>query len=316
MERADSTGSIRMLDNIRALTVFAKVAELGSFRSGAKALGLSPSVASHHISNLETQVGTALLYRSTRRLALTAAGEQLLERVQPLIQTAETALDELTASTGAVVGPLRLTMPTPVAFGQLMPVIARFRTENPGIELAITIADGQQDMVKDGFDVALRMGWHEPGAMPSIRLYSEQCVLVTSPAYLSGRAMPDGPRALDDWDWVHHRAGPRQTTFRHPRYGAAVAGNIAHGATVDAAIGVLRLVIAGTGVAKLPLSIAKDSIASGELVRLLEDWTPPSADVRAFWPASAPRQAAARRLVEYLREGIARGSAVEVARSA
>lgn len=316
MERVDSTGSVRMLDNMRALTVFAKVVELGSFRAGAKALGLSPSVASHHISNLETQVGTALLYRSTRRLALTAAGEQLLERVQPLIQTAETALDELTASTGAVVGPLRLTMPTPIAFGPLMPIIARFRRDNPGIELAITVADGQQDMVGDGFDVALRMGWHEPGGMPSRRLYTEQCVLVTSPGYLDGRARPDGPQDLDDWDWVHHRSGPRQITLRHPRFGAAVAGNVAHGATVDAAIGVLRLVIAGAGVAKLPLCVARDSIAAGDVVWLLQDWTPPSAEVRAFWPASAPRQAAARRLVEYLKEHVVHEPVREAARTA
>ena len=127
---------------------------------------------------------------------------------------------------------------------------------------------------------------------------------------------PDGPKALDDWDWVHHRAGPRQVTLRHPHLGAAVAGNVAHGATVDAAVGVLRLVIAGAGVAKLPLCMARDAIASGELVRLLPDWTAPSAEVRAFWPASAPRQAAARRFVEYLREGITRTRVAEVARSA
>lgn len=300
MERVELKNGARMLENIRAITVFAKVAERGSFRAGAAALGLSPSVASHHVSTLEAQVGTALLYRSTRRLSLTPAGEQLLERIQPLIATAETAIDELAATGADPSGPLTVTMPTPVAYGPVMPLLCAFRDRFPAVDLSIAIADGQQDMVGDGVDVALRMGWHEPGAMPSRLLYVAECVLVTSPAYLAGRELPKNPAELISWNWVHHNAGPRAITLRHPVHGAETTGNAAHGITTNAAVGVLQLILSGAGVAKLPLSVGQGALDDGRLVRLFPDWTPPRAEVRAFWPASAPRQALARRLVDFL----------------
>lgn len=308
MQRRDTASGGRMLDNIRAITVFAKVVERGSFRAGAAALGLSPSVASHHVSSLEAQIGSALLYRSTRRLSLTPAGEQLLERIQPLIATAETAIDELAATGTDPAGPLHVAMPTPVAYGPLMPLLCRFRDRFPGVDLSVAIADGQQDMVADGVDVALRMGWHEPGAMPSRLLYVAECVLVTSPGYLATRTVPERPAALADWDWVHHIAGPRAITLRHPTRGAETIGNVPQGITTNAATGVLRLILNGAGVAKLPLSVAQEALNAGSLVQLFADWAPPRAEVRAFWPASAPRQALARRLIEFLAEGLAQAT--------
>jgi DNA-binding transcriptional LysR family regulator len=295
-----------MLDSIRAITVFAKVVECGSFRAGAAALGLSPSVASHHVSALEAQVGTALLYRSTRRLSLTRAGEQLLDRVQPLIAGAEVAIDELAANGAEPTGPLRVSMPTPVAFGPVMPLICEFRDRHPGVDLSILIADGQQDMVGDGVDVAIRMGWHEPGAMPSRFLYTAECVLVSSPTYLAVRDVPTRPGDLADWNWVHHSAGPRAITLRHPIHGAETGGDVPRGVVTDAAIGVLQLVTSGAGVAKLPLAVAQAALDDGSLVRLLPEWTPPRAEVRAFRPASAPRTGLSRRFIDALEIGLAR----------
>lgn len=302
----------RMLDNIKAITVFAQVAERGSFRAGAAALGLSPSVVSHHVSSLEAEIGTALLHRSTRKLSLTPAGERLLERVQPLIASAQVAIEELSADSAAAVGPLRVTMPTPVAFGAVMPLLRRFAQENAGVALSLTIADGRQDLVAEGFDVALRMGWHEPGAMKSRVLYSAECVVVTSGEYLAGRPLPVRPADAASWDWVHHSAGPRTITLRHPVHGAEPAGRVDGGITTNSAIGVLQLVAAGAGVAKLPLSVAASAIGDGRLVALFPDWIPPRAEVRAFWSSSEPRSGLSRRLVDYLSAGLTGSTEMDV----
>jgi DNA-binding transcriptional LysR family regulator len=100
-----------MLDQLRPLAVFAKTVETGSFRAAASALELSPSVVSHHIAQLETRLGVALLYRSTRRLALTRVGERLFQSARVMLEAAETGLDSVSRQSRQPVGELRITAP-------------------------------------------------------------------------------------------------------------------------------------------------------------------------------------------------------------
>ena len=100
-----------MLDDLRALAVFAKTVQHGSFRAAAKALGLSPSVVSHHVSALERRLAVALLYRSTRHLSLTSEGERLLESARAMLLAAEQGLGGLSGRSLQPFGHLRMTLP-------------------------------------------------------------------------------------------------------------------------------------------------------------------------------------------------------------
>ena len=294
----------RTLDHVRAATILAKVVECGSFRGGAEALGLSPSVASHHISTLEAELGAALLYRSTRRLALTPAGERLLASIAPLVASTELLLDEIALESGAQVGPLRVTMPTPVALGPVLPLIWAFAGQSPAIELSVRIADCREDLLAEGFDLAIRMGRPEPGSLQSRFLQVAECALVASPGLVAAMPPATTPVELADWRWVHHTARPRTLELNHPRHGAeqVTAKRVA---SANAALAVLQLAIAGAGVAALPLTVAGDALASGALVRVLPAWRLPLPDVAAFWPANTPPTALVSRLVDFLAEQLA-----------
>ena len=289
----------RILDHVRAVTVFVKVVEEGSFRAGAAALGLSPSVASHHVTHLEAQVGSALLYRSTRRLSLTPAGEKLLASAGALVSSTERALDALTSEAKAVIGSLRVTMPTPVAFSPVLPLIWEFGSRNPGLQLSLHVFDGVQDLVAEGFDLAIRMGWREPSPMHSRLLHVARCVLIASPDYVHGKRPPERPSDLAEWNWIHFAERPASLTLRHPVHGAEPARGI-NVVTSHAAVATLHLAIAGAGVAPLPESVARAALADGRLVEVLPEWSIGTPEVRAFWPASAPDHGVTVRLVDFL----------------
>jgi DNA-binding transcriptional LysR family regulator len=291
----------RTLDHVRAVTILAKVVECGSFRGGAEALGLSPSVASHHISTLEAELGAALLYRSTRRQALTPAGERLLASIAPLVSSTELLLDEIALESGAQVGPIRVTMPTPVALGPVLPLIWAFVAQSKAIELSVHIADGREDLLSEGFDLAIRMGRHDPGSLQSRFLQVAECALVASPDLVAAMPPATAPADLSDWRWVHHTARLRTIELTHAKHGAeqVTAKRVV---SANAALAVLQLAIAGAGVAALPLTVAGDALASGALVRVLPAWHLPLPDVAAFWPANTPPTASVSRLVDFLSE--------------
>ncbi|KMN81531.1 LysR family transcriptional regulator, partial [Chromobacterium violaceum] len=120
-----------MIDELRALAVFAKTTETGSFRAAARALGLAPSVVSHHVSQLESRLGVALLYRSTRRLSLTPDGQALYGHAQAMLQAAETGLNELAGRAIEPAGTLRLSLPAFFARGPLTTSLAAFSRCHP-----------------------------------------------------------------------------------------------------------------------------------------------------------------------------------------
>ena len=303
-------GCGRILDNIRSITVFVKVVECGSFRAGAATLGLSPSVASHHISNLETQLGTPLLYRSTRKLAMTPAGRRLLESAQDLVASSERTLGDLASEADATIGPLRVTLPTPVAFGPLLPLIWEFAERNSGVGLSVHVADGIQDLIVDGFDIAIRMGAPEPGAMKTRSLCTAECVLVCGTEYARSQPSPLRPSDLASWRWVRHTARPRVMQFHHPEHGIDSVGGT-DTVTTNAAIAILHLAIAGAGVATLPVAVARAAIDDGRLTVLLPDWQIPTPKIYAVWPPNSPRQGLTYRLVDFLSAQLAQSARSE-----
>ncbi len=286
-------------EHIRSITLLVKVVQYGSFRAGADALGLSPSVVSEHISSLEAHVGTILLHRSTRKLTLTDAGERLVASAQPLIATTEHMLSALTDESREAVGVLRLTMPTPIAMSPILPAISEFAQKFPGADISIEVVDHVQDFVGEGFDAAFRMGSSTAGGLKRRHLFHARCCIVGSPSYVATMPSPRKPDDLSSWQWVQHTARPSTVTLEHPAIGSETF-KTKTGITANAAIAVLQLVVAGAGLAKLPHFVASTALAEGSLVEVLPDWHLPSADVNAFWSPSAPNGSLTARLVEFI----------------
>ena len=289
-----------MIDQLRQIAIFAKTVDHGSFRAAARALRLSPSVVSHHVTQLEQQLGTALLYRSTRKISLTPDGERLLSAAHTMIEAAEGGLHAVADRTQLPSGVLRITAPAVLAQSNLVSRIAEFAIAHPNVQLSLDFSDVRRELIGDGFDVAVRMGWLKDSALMSRKLLDVRRLLVAAPSYLDCRPEPASPGDLSDWDWLElapvwsrkpeFRDGDRKVAISRPP--AQVSVNDAHA--------LHTLTRAGAGLAMIPEFLVSSDIAAGGLRHVLPDWTVSPVGVFAVWPANAPRDGLVRQFVGFV----------------
>ena len=278
-----------MIDRLRQMAIFAKTIDHGSFRGAAQELRLSPSVVSHHISQLEDHLGVALIYRTTRKLVLTGEGKRLLAATRKMLAAVEDELLALSGAASAPSGELRLTLPSVLSQSRFTERIAAFSVEHPRIKLTLDFSDTRRKLVDDGFDIAIRMAPSAKNSATSRRLFRVQRKLVAAPPYLEGRESPAEPSQILDWDWlaltpaqnvpVAFRQGKRKPVTIKPE--ARVFANDAQA--------LYRLAKAGAGLAMVPDFLADADVAAGIMEYVLPDWTMQSLDVSAVWPANAPK---------------------------
>ncbi|MDR0203011.1 MAG: LysR family transcriptional regulator [Delftia acidovorans] len=178
------------MPNLRAIETFVKALEGGSIAAAARQMGISPAAASQNLARLERELGTRLLTRTTRSMALTEAGERYLARVAPVLQELEKAQSDLSQLHGALQGRLRVACMS--AFGRhvLAPLVPAFAARHPQLELELLIVDRQVDVLKEDVDVSVRYrDVLEPG-MAVRPLAAVPRVLCASPAYLQAHGRP------------------------------------------------------------------------------------------------------------------------------
>jgi len=278
-----------MIDQLRQLAIFAKTIDHESFRGAAKELQLSPSVVSHHISQLEEHLGVALIYRSTRKLSLTREGERLLQATRKMLDVVEGELQRLSASADIPSGELRLTVPSVLSQSDIPDRIARFSNTYPRIKLSVDFSDTRRELIADGYDFAIRMGPKSRNSPTSRSLFTVQRRLVASSTYLASRSTVQKPNELMDLDWIaltpvqnvpvkFQKVGEKSVTIKPD----------AHMHTNDATA-LYRLARAGAGLAIVPDFLIEKDVADRIMQPILPDWELPSIDVFAVWPANAPK---------------------------
>lgn len=278
-----------MLDHLRQMAIFAKVIDHGSFRGAARELRLSPSVVSHHISELEDRLGVALLYRTTRKLTLTPEGAKLLAATRRMLEAVEDEIAELSLSAREPSGELRITAPSVLSLSPLLDSIAAFSRAHPRIRLSLDFSDTRKDLIDDGFDLAVRFGPGGKTTATSRVLFTSRRRLVASAGYMAGRERPETPRQLLDWDWI--ALTPVQNApmpFRN-RSGAQVSLKPEPRLSTNDAQAMYRLMRTGAGLAVIPEFLVEHDVALGDVVHVLPEWEPDPIDAYAVWPANAPR---------------------------
>ncbi len=290
-----------MLDELRQIAIFAKTVDHGSFRAAAKALQLSPSVVSHHVAQLEQSLGTALLYRSTRNLALTPDGERLLESAHAMVEAAESGLQILSDQSKQPSGVLRITIPAIFTQSNLMEQLAEYALKYPKVELSLDLSEIRRDLILDGFDIAIRAGEMKDSSLKAQKLFQFDRLLIASPSYIESHPAPDSPSDLKDWDWLdlapvthikpQFQCGRKRQTVQKKK--SRISVNNAHA--------LCQLSRAGTGLAIIPEYFAKPFIETGELVHVLADWSVPAINVFAVWPSNAPKNGLVKHLITFLK---------------
>ncbi|POZ61999.1 LysR family transcriptional regulator [Chromobacterium alticapitis] len=288
-----------MIDELRALAVFAKTVETGSFRAAARALQLSPSVVSHHVSQLEAKLGAALLYRSTRKLSLTPDGQDLYQHAQAMLQAAESGLNALAGRAAEPAGSLSVTLPAFFARHPLVEQLAGFSRSHPKVELALDFSDEKRDLIRDGIDLAIRIGELPDSALKSRRLLDMPRLTVAAPSLLAEREAPRVPAELADWPWLGIRMRPNRKTLRLDS-GEAQAFAFQPRLTSNSIDAACRLAIAGCGLATPPVFLVEEDLAAGRLCAVLPEWRVEALGVYAVWPANAARESLTLRLVNHL----------------
>ena len=292
-----------MLDELRQIAIFAKTVDHGSFRAAAKALDLSPSVVSHHVGQLEQRLDTALLYRSTRKLSLTPDGERLLSAAHAMMDAAEAGLQDIVSHTHQPSGTLRVTAPAFLAQSAITNQVAEFSLAYPQVELAIDFSDARQDLIADGYDIALRAGEMEDSSLMARKLFNVHRKLIAAPAYINAQTkQPTSPSDLSDWDWLLFAPVKRQKLRFNKAGKQKFVAKPNSRITVNDAYALSQLARTGAGLAIVPEFIAEQHVTSGALQYVLPDWTLDPFDVFAVWPSNAPKHGLVKHFINFIVE--------------
>lgn len=289
-----------MINELRQMAIFVKTIDHGSFRAAAKALKLSPSVISHQISELEKQLGTALIYRSTRSLSLTRDGERLLSSARIMLNAAEDGLQTISNQAPEPSGELRVTMPAVLAHHKLVEQFTEFMISNPKVRLSIDFSDTRKNLISDGYDVAIRMGWLKDSALIARKLATTNRKLVAARSYLEKRPLPSSPSELSSWDWVELSPVQNKKEKFQKDGRKTIVLKASSRISVNDAHALYQFARSGAGLALVPEFLAEDDVEAGIMEYVLEDWHVEDLGIYAVWPQNAPKTGLTRTLVDHL----------------
>jgi DNA-binding transcriptional LysR family regulator len=295
------------LPDFEALAIFAKVVELRSFAAAAAELALSKATVSKAVSRLEERLGARLFNRTSRRLALTDAGQRLATRAARLLADGEETENEALAQSTAPRGLVRLAVPMSFGVKALAPLLPEFLTQYPDVSIDLHLSDATVDLIGDGFDAGLRIARLPDSSLIARRLCTMPRYTVAAPSYLQRYGRPTHPMHLAEHKcfgyaylstnvWHYTNAAGEQASVRP-------AGQL----RVNNGEAVMPALIAGLGIADLPDFIVGDAIASGEVEVILKGWKQAEAGVHLVTPPGGPRPARVEVLAEFLTKHFSKG---------
>lgn len=277
---------MKTLDPLAGVSVFVALAETLNFGTAAGQLGMSRATASAQISDLERRLGVRLFHRSTRHVRLTEAGEAYRAALGGVVGQVGEATRIAQSYQLEAVGRIRLSAPDELAERFVVPAMTEYLAEQPGLEIDIDVSSRRVDVIRDGFDLAIRASLAVEPNLIVRRLGTSPVSLAAAPAYLERRGVPNSPDDLAGHDIVHHsglKAGALWVLRRggEERRVPARANVQSNSGTIlrDAAV-------AGLGITYLPEFITGEMLRAGRLVRVLPEWTIQAVDINAVYPSN------------------------------
>jgi LysR family transcriptional regulator, regulator for bpeEF and oprC len=285
--------------DLNDLRAFEKVAAAKSFSEAARALGLPRSSLSRSVARLEEELGARLFQRTTREVALTPAGAALQLRCGGLLAELEDAVGEVRSATSVPRGHLRVTS---FAANLLRKELPAFLLRYPEITVAIDVSSEVKDLLAEA-DVAIRLGPMPNSGVVTTRLRSMKRYLCASPSYIDRRGMPESPDDLAGRETIDMPGGdgrPRCWTFT--RAGETKRLEIPPRASVNDEGSIKSLLVDGAGIGIVGAYCAGQALVSGQLVRLLPEWSIPPLDVNIVFPSKRGLSPNVRVFVDFIKE--------------
>ncbi|MGV2122189.1 LysR family transcriptional regulator [Agrobacterium vitis] len=285
------------------LAVLATVAETSSFRKAAEELGIAPSAVSHAVSALEASLGVRLLARTTRSVAPTEEGRQLLEKLAPALADIGTALETLAENKSNPAGPLRITMPALAAEDLIVPRLGDFLGLYPDIQLELITNDPFEDIVEKGFDAGLRLGEHLEADMVAVKASGPiSGTIIGAPSYFERHPLPVHPHDLMEHRCIRRRfSSGRIYRWELEKHGKQIAVDVPDVLTLADQRLIRLAALKGVGLAFVFDQRVDKDIREGRLIRVLEDWCPPFDGFYIYYPTRRQMRPALRAFVDFFR---------------
>ncbi len=286
------------------LTAFVAVADHLSFRAAASRLDVTPSALSHSMRQLEQRLGVRLLHRTTRSMSLTDAGLRLLERLRPAISQIAGALEDLNRERQRPLGRLRIYAVGVAAAAVIAPVWGRFLSTYPEVHLELAVGEAPIDIVAKGFDAGIGPRDRAAADMIAARVMGPMKVAVVgAPTYFARQRPPRTPEDLARHSCVQYRYGGEGAVFKWPfeRNGKTRRMSGDGRVMVNIPDLAVRAAIDGLGIAYTIEALAEPFLRSGQLVRVLEDWSPSIEGFFLYYPGHRQVPAALRALIDMIR---------------
>lgn len=288
--------------DLDALEAFASIVRHGAFRRAALARGVSPSTLSQTIRDLEERLGVRLLNRTTRSVAVTAAGAALLEILDPALSNIEDALGQLRSAQATPTGTLRINAPEPAVELVLGPMAAEFLATCPGVRLEVVSETGFVDIVARGFDAGVRWGEHLAQDMVAVPMGPPQrYVVAAAPALIERYGRPQHPKDLLGKPCLQVRyPSGAFPPWEFERDGEVVRVSPDGPLAANSPALLIRAALDGLGFVSTFDGYVERHLASGEFVSVLDDWCEPFPGPFLYYPSRRQAPAALRAFVEFL----------------
>lgn len=289
---------------LELVRIFVKVVDCGSFSRAADVLALPKSTVSKAIARLERELDVTLLVRTTRTLSPTAAGRAYFEECRAAISTLELAQRTVAGRDREVAGLVRLTSPEDYGAHVVSPALAELVRRHPALSFDVRYTDQVLDLVRDGFDLAVRLGRLRTSNLYARRLGESTLIAVASPSYLQGAKRLRTPAELRahallsiaaEGAFWSLRSG--RETFRLQLEPRVVCNQMSS---------LIQMATRGAGVALVPSFLCRDELSSGQLVRVLPAWSRPGMNVSIVAPLPASASARQKIVIDHLAAAIQR----------
>lgn len=296
---------------LQAMELFVSAVREGSFSAAGRRAGLSPASVSRQVAALEAALGTQLLNRTSRSLALTEAGREYLARLEPILQDIAAAEAAAAALQATPRGTLRVHSRTMFGLRVVAPMIPVFQAQHPELRLELRLAERPARFAEEEIDLELRIGPPAAGPLARRLLLRSERILVASPGYLAGRPLLRVPSDLmAGHDCLTYWMGPDEPIWRFLRDGMLEEHRIASRFAGNNGEVLRELAIAGHGIALLDDYTVREDLAAGRLHRLLPGWQATNAGfeggIYAVWRATGLLPAKTRAFLDALVEALPR----------
>ena len=292
------------MDVIDGLKAFVATAQTGSFTQAAERLGISNRLTSKYVAALEKQMGARLLQRTTRKVGLTAAGQQLLARAPALLDELDDLLGEVSSESVGLTGLIRVTAPQTLGEIYINDLIVRFLAMHPNVSIDLRLSDDFVELASSGIDLAFRVGEPNIASLKVRRLGMLTSTVVASPEYLQKHGEPKRLEELSLHTCIIDTNRRDDTRWTLAQNGESVSVILPRKLMVNSALIAKKWAVNGCGIAFCPQFVLEDELETGQLKALLPDYDMPVFPICAAYLAGNVLSKKVRALIDFAVEDI------------